>query len=219
MEGPALRNRGRLAVLVTCVPAILALAGCVSALATAAYLIRGTDAPADFAGLKGKRVAVVCRPLVGLAYRDSGVAKDLGQQVSALLKKNVSKIQLIDQDKVAEWVDEHTWDDFTEVGKALHADLVVGIDLEHFSIYEGQTVYQGKATIDLKVYDCKTGEVVFKRHLPREVYPPNHLVPASDVQEPDFRREYVAVLAEHIARHFYPHDPHGDMLLDAAAIH
>jgi len=209
---------GRLVALLAVLASLAASAGCTAAFATAAYLIRGTDDPADYNGLKGKKVAVVCRPLVGLTYRDSGVAKDLGQHITLLLKQKVAKIEIIDQGKVDEWVDENTWDEYEEVGKALKADFIVGVDLEQFSIYEGQTVYQGKARVDLKVYDCATGDAVFERRLPPIVYPPNHVVSTGDVQESDFRGEFVAVLGERIARHFYPHDPHADMALDTAAI-
>ena len=39
------------------------LTGC-STLLTVAYLIQPADMPAEFNGLKGKTVAVVCRPII-----------------------------------------------------------------------------------------------------------------------------------------------------------
>jgi len=91
--------------------------------------------------------------------------------------------------------------------------------LESFSIFQGQTVYQGKAIVALKVYDCHTKELVFERRPPQVVYPPNSPRSTGEQQESDFRREYVHVLADQLARHFYPHDPHADLALDAAYIH
>ena len=61
--------------------------GCKSVLTTAAYLINGTDEEAEFKDLKGKKVAVVCRPLVTLQYRDSNAGRDLAQQVATLLQR------------------------------------------------------------------------------------------------------------------------------------
>jgi hypothetical protein len=182
------------------------------------YVLRGNNVDADYDGLKGKKVAVVCRPLVGLTYRDSGVAKQIGQQVCVLLKKNVSKIQIVDPEKIAEWVDEHSWEEYLDVGKALKADFVVGVDLEHFSIYEGQTVYQGKSKVAIKVYDCKTGKLAFEKSMPKLVYPPNHVISTSDVEESEFRQEYVGILAEHVARYFYPHDANADLGMDSMAL-
>lgn len=219
MDRPAALRWSRLAALLTLLAITVVTVGCTRALATAVYLIRGANVPAEYNGLKDKKVAVVCRPLVGLAYRDSNVAKDLGRKVSLLLKQNVRKIEIIDQNKVAEWVDEHSWDEYTQVGKALKADVVLGIDLEHFNIYEGQTVYQGKARINVRVYDCKSKELLFEKQLPQIIYPPNHVISTAEVQESDFRKEFLAILAEHVGMLFYPHDPHAYFAMDSMAIH
>jgi len=217
MDHPVVRW-GRAFVLLTLLATVSASSGCTSALATAVWLVKGPNIDAEFDGLREKRVAVVCRPMVGLTYRNSGVAKQIARQMNRLLAQNVRKIEVIDQRKVDEWIDEHNWDEYTEIGEALQADMVVGVDLERFSIYPGQTVYQGRANVVLKVYDCQSGELVSERRLPAVVYPPNSPSSAETQQEADFRREYVAILADQIARHFYPHDPHADFALDAKTI-
>ena len=193
--------------------------GCTSALATAVWLIKGPDIPAEFDGLRGKRVVVVCRPLTSSLYTNPGIAKEISRQVGLLLKRHVFRIDPIDQRKIDEWIDAHTWDEYTEIGEALEADMVVGIDLERFSIFQSQTLYQGKAIFAIKVYDCNSGELVFERRPPQSIYPPNHFVSTQDQQETDFRREFVGVLADQIARHFYPHDPRAYWAMDAAVIH
>jgi hypothetical protein len=198
--------------------AVLPALGCRGALMTALFLFKGTDVDPDFAGLKDKKVAVVCRPLVSLQYRNASAARDLAHEVSSLLEKNVPKIQIIDQRKVDKWTDENNWEEYTQVGKAVKADMVVGVDLEDFSIFQGQTIYQGKANVSIHVYDCGNhGKQVFEKSLPQSVYPPNCGVPTSDKLEAQFRREFVAVLAGQIARYFYSHDPYADMAQDAAA--
>ncbi len=148
MDRPSVRHG--IALLVALAVATLPAIGCRNLLTTAAILINGTDVDAEFKDLKGRKVAVVCRPLVTLQYRDSSVGRDLAQQVAALLQKQVPKIQLIDQRKINRWTDENTWEDYPEVGKAVKAEMVVGIDLESFSIYQGQTLYQGKANAALE---------------------------------------------------------------------
>ncbi len=197
---------------------LLPTIGCQGALATAMYLIKGNNVDPDFAGLKGKKVAVVCRPMVGLQYNNANVARDLALQVTDLLQKNVPKIQTVDQRKVSKWTDENTWDEYPEVGKAMKADIVVGVDLEAFSLYQGQTLYQGKANATIRVYDCRQGnKVVFEKIIPQAVYPPNSAVPTSDRLEGEFRREFVTVVADHVARYFYAHDPYADMATDSMA--
>jgi hypothetical protein len=208
-----------IALALTVAMAVLPALGCRSALATAVYLIKGTDVDPDFAELKGKKVAVVCRPLVNLQYRNANVARDVAQQVTVLLQQRVPKIHTIDQRKVVKWTDENTWEEYSEVGKALKADMVVGIDLEDFNVLQGQTLYQGKANATVCVYDCqKNGKKVFEKILPQSVYPPNAPIPTADRLEAEFRREFVAVLADQIARHFYAHDPHADLAQDASAL-
>lgn len=198
---------------------LAATGGCHSALATIAYLVKGTNIDAEYTGLKQKKVAVVCRPLVALQYRDTHAAKDVAAQVAALIRQNVPKVQVIDAQKVNEWTDENMWDEFAEVGKALGADVVVGIDLQSFSLYQGQTLYQGKADAQVTVIDCKDGDkVVFEKVLPQLIYPPNAAIPTSERPEREFRREFVAVLADQIARHFYAHDAYADYAQDAQAL-
>lgn len=199
--------------------AILPALGCHTLFLSALYLVKGTDVDPDFAELKGKKVAVVCRPLVTLQYRNATAGRELAQQVTTLLQQKVPKIKAVDQRKVAKWTDENTWEEYPQVGKAMKADMVVGIDLESFSLFQGQTLYQGKANATVRIYDCtQGGKVVFEKALPPTVYPPNTGVPAQDRTESQFRHEFVEVLADQIARHFYAHDPHADVAQDAAAL-
>jgi hypothetical protein len=143
----------------------------------------------------------------------------LARHVSLLLEKNVRNIALVDQREVFEWADENTWDEYPEIGKALNADMVVGIDLEEFNLYQGQTLYQGKANVRLLVYDVAKGkEPVFEKTLPQSVYPPNAPIPASDHQESHFCRKFVAYLARQIAHHFYDHDSTVDFANDSTAV-
>ncbi len=197
----------------------LSASGCASALATAVWLVHGPNVDAEFEGLRHKRVAVVCRPLVNLAYRDSNAAKDIARQLGMHLKRHVPKMELVDPNKVEQWTDENTWDEYAQVGKAVGAELVLGVDLEHFSLLGGQTVYQGKAVVVVKVYDCASGSLVFEKRLAPIVYPPNGVVPTSDQTEAEFRRVFIRVLSDQIARHFYSHDPRDLWALDATSLH
>lgn len=211
MQTP-LSRRLVLGLLLVLASTLVLSSGCAQGLVTLAYLINGNDAAADFKGLKDKRVVVVCRPLVALQYRDQVVARDIAHEVGRLLQENLKKkIQLVDARKVDEWIDENTWDDYVEVGKALKADLVIGIDLQEFGIHSGQTVYQGKAAACVQVYNCEDGKVLYEKNLPHLLYPPNRGIETSEMQESQFRQRFVKVLADNLARHFYSHDRHADL--------
>jgi hypothetical protein len=181
-------------------------AGC-NLVATGMYVFTGNDTPPEFKDLAGKKVAIVCRPVTSLDFNNSSVATMLSQQIAAYLNQNIKNITLIDHRKVSDWCDENTWEEYVDIGKALNADMVLGIDLEEFTLYQGQTLYQGRANLHFAVYDVKKGKIhVWEKYLPQVVYPPTGGVPAGDRPESEFRRKFVATLAERIAQHFYPHD-------------
>jgi len=137
MLAPAARPF-RLAALAT-VMLLPAACGC-STLLTAAYLLQPADVPAEFTGLKGKHVAVVCRPIVELEFSDAGSARELASLVGMQVESKVRRARLISQQEVARWIDENSWVDYPTLGKSLDADIVVAIDLEQFRLHEGSTL-------------------------------------------------------------------------------
>jgi hypothetical protein len=182
-------------------------------------VMEGTNEGTEFSGLRGKKVVVVCRVRGNLHYRDSNVSKTIAQQVSVLLKDNVGKIHLVKQEPLLKWCDEHTWNEFSEVGKAMKADMVVGIDILDFNIFQGQTLYQGNANLVVQVVDCKEdGKVVFKRDMPPVIYPPNTSVPTSERLEEHFRTEFAQVVARNVAQYFYPRDSTSEFARDVDSL-
>lgn len=221
MDRPFLRY-GYLAVAAALIAAVLPVtSGCQGMLATVLWVAGADRIPAKFGDLREKRVAVVCRPVAALTYSQSYVADDLARQVGILLRANVPKIDVVEYRKVAQWLDEAPTDDYeyTELADALGADMVVVLELKDFDIFQGQTLYQGKANVELAVFDCANGgKVVFEEALPQSVYPPISGIDTSAKPDTEFRREYIHVLADQIGRYFYAHDPHVDFAMDAKAL-
>ena len=200
------------------IAALAAVAGGCSALPFIAYLVKGISTPAEYAGLKGKKVAVICRPVASLQYQSSSVASELAERVGNLLSQHVPKIQVIDQAEIDKWEDENNWEDYVDIGKALQAEMVVGIDLDQFSLLQGQTLYQGRASIDLAVYDIARGKrPVFQKMMPQQLYPPNAPIPAAERSLVDFRAQFLQILADAIGRHFYDHDSTAEFAIDNTA--
>ncbi len=180
--------------------------GCTAALTTAVFLIRGYDDPAEFKELKGKRVAVLCRPPIDEGLDGKLAASEVANQVGKLLQINLRKTVVIDQEEVANWTDLNGWEDFKAIGEALDAEMVVGIELERFSLYESGTVYRGKANVQIDVWDMtQDGKLVYTKTPPQVLYPPSSGVPSS-MPKKEFRRIYVNVLAEEVGKLFYSHD-------------
>ena len=208
------RRHQRLAHLMVLLSVMLP-SGC-GWLSVALYNMNADDTPAEFKELQEKRVAVVCRPVVELQFADSTVPRDLVRQLGERLTKKVKKIKVVDEREVSEWTDENSWQKFTEVGKALKADMVVGIELERFSLQQGPTLLQGNAAMRVVVYDMQNGgKQVFEKTMPRVLFPPNTPIPSAEKSEAEFRRQFLAVLAEQIGRYFYSHDSLEDFGVDA----
>lgn len=198
---------------------LIATTGCVNALATAVYLVRGNDTPAEFEGLKKKKVVVVVRPANELGFANTTIARDLSAALSRMLAEKVRKIDVVKAGEVEHWADENSWEDPREVGKALGAQMVVSVDLEHFSLYKGQTLFQGSADYTVEVFDLEQGgDPVFTKSPPRSLYPPNSAVMTSDKREPEFRQEYLMVLADEIGRLFYASDKYAYFATDSNSL-
>lgn len=197
----------------------LGAAGCANWIAGAMWLVKGTNRSAECNALKGKRVVVVCRPPAEMEFSDGAVgSKELAIAVGELLNKNVKKIKVVDYRDVDDWTDEHTWQEYTEIGEALEADMIVGVDLETFHIYAGQTLYQGTAAISLTVYDMNdNGKAIYEKML-QVKYPPN--APQSRDSKPpqQFRREFVGILARQVGKLFHDYDSFEDYAIDSKAL-
>ena len=195
-----------------------ATVGCKSLMESVAIFTNGFDDPAEWDGLKGKKVVVVCKPLTEMEFNNQRVDHALAEEISEYLKANVKKIQIIDSQKVATLMDEKGMDDYLEIGKALKAEKVVAIDIESFGVLDGQTLFKGRATVRIQVYDVAEKQVEWHKSPPQFEYPRIGSTPAQDFPEIEFRNKFVGILAKQIARCFYPHDPREDCGSDAESI-
>lgn len=199
---------------------VLTAAGCRTLLTTGSYLIYGTNEPADWDGLKEKRVAVVCQVSNTMSYSETGqVGRPLARKIGSLLSQNGSEITVIDYRKVEKWLDEEggDWEDLSQLGKDLDADIVLRVEIPEFKVRDGsQTLYRGKANVRIEAIDCRNGGKVLYDKTPSEiVYPPDMPVEYSSPKA--FTLDFINVVADRIGRHFYPYDKYADYALDAQA--
>jgi len=180
-------------------------AGC-STLLTVAYLVQPADMPAEFKGLRGKHVAVVCRPIVELQFSDAGSSRELASLVGSQLEQKLRKTKVIGQQEVARWIDENDWVDYPTLGKSLDADMVVGIDLEEFRLHEGSTLFRGRATAHVRVYDVAEKKVVFEKRIDDFAFPANTAIPTTDRSEAEFRGMFLQIVSQRISRMFHAYE-------------
>ncbi|MEO0530331.1 MAG: hypothetical protein AAF266_07095 [Planctomycetota bacterium] len=216
-----LASRTYLATCTLMALAAVASTGCHPGLliATGVYLWEGGNfAPAECEALNDQKVVVFCRQPAAQEFRHAGASRQIAEKVSNLLEINLTGAEIVPQRKVDEWIDTNDSDDFEELGKAVKADLVVYIDMAHFDLFAGATVYQGNSDVTVSVYDMNDrGRLVWDKEMGEILYPVHAPIARQGKSVKTFQREYVNVMADKIARNFYPHDPNADFAIDALA--
>jgi hypothetical protein len=199
--------------------ALVSASGCPAMLATGIYVLQGGNmVPPECDALQGQRVVVMCRPPSSHEYRHAGASRHISQRVSELLVEHVKGIDVVNPREVDNWVDESDWGDFRELAEAVRADLVVHIELDDFDLYKGKTLYQGRADVNVTVYDMRDhSKVLWDRRLGEVLYPMNSGIPAQDKPPQQFEREFVEIVADRVAVNFYRHDPNASFAMDAMA--
>lgn len=185
---------------------VVAAAGGCTTLGGLAYLVNPDDVPAETTALRGKHVAVVCRPVVELEYSDAGSSRELARLVGESIAQNVRRCRVIGSTEVARWLDENDWVDYPTLGKAVDANIVVGIDLDEFRLHEGSTLLKGRAKFRIRAFDIDQGKVVFDKRVDDFAYPAAGAIPSSDCSESKFRETFLRLLSRRIARCFHAHD-------------
>ena len=181
---------------------LFATSGC-STVLTVAYLFHPEDVPAEYNELRGKHVVIVCKPIVELEFTDAGTARELADRIGANIRENVRGVKIISQQEVSRWIDENAWVDYATLGEAVDADIVVGIDLDHFSLHEGSTLYRGRTTIHMQVHDVKEDLIVFDKRMDDFTFPGDSAIPTADQSEQQFRGLFLRILSSRLSRCFY----------------
>lgn len=189
--------------------------GCVGGAAQLLYVLKGQKVAAEFKGLQGKKVAVVCVSDAS-AYGPNTLTYSVEHRVADLLRQNVKKIEMIPRQTVDQWKDQYGWDEtnYYEIGRGVGADLVVAIEIASYTLHDGQTMYKGHTTVGTTVFDIQSGDVVFHRG-PEEFVFPKSGRPAMQNNDRQFEQAYLHKLCSFLARRFYPYE-HKDIIAEDA---
>ena len=169
----------------SCLPVLVCSSGC-----AVLYQLAYGDGPkieAKYAGLKGKRVAVVC-VMNSSSYGDGEVSAALADQVGRILRKKVDDIDIVRQEEVSDWMDTNEWDesDFVEIGRGVKADMVLAIDVDSFSVHESKTLLKGRSHLTTTVYDVsRDGKELFRTTDYEHTFPTSHAIPVISAELAD----------------------------------
>ena len=198
--------------------------GCQSGLFTLLYVLNGRDEPPKYdILLKGeKRVAVVPRSVYSNSFELQNAPREIARHVNVLLDENVKnkKLRVVEQLKVETWLDHvhNDFDTFLEVGrdKSINADIVIGFNILEFRIRDpmNSSLIQGKCVVEVRAVECETGKILASETL-TIVDPPSIPLPNNPRLEPQFRAQFIQVVAQQIAALFHHHDPNRLRRIDA----
>ena len=205
MEG---RTRNLTFVIVTIVAVCLSTqSGCINFAAHMINTFKGHKMKAEYDALSEKRVAIVCVS-DSSAYGPDVSAELISKAVRSKFQKEKLELELVPQSEIDNWLDNNWEDiDYVEIGKAVNAEKVLAIDLDNYSLHEGSTLYKGRATYNVRVFDMEQGgQVAFSRGPNEFQFPSNHGTPATTMSENQFQMVFVYELANDIAKYFYDYD-------------
>jgi len=186
---------------------VVGMGGC-NLLAHVAYMSGGTMVPAQFKGLEGSRVAVVCVS-DDSSYGSGTESERVARGIAKILAERVPEIDVVRWSEIADWIDRKGWDeiDYREVGRGVKADRVVAVDLAGFRVREGASLYKGRADLMITVFDMTAGgKEVFRQEIVEFEFPPNGPYHTAEISETKFSKLFLKVLAEEVAKHFHEYD-------------
>lgn len=200
------------------IAALVTLTGCMPMMDRIAYVIRGTDVPAPYDKLVGKRTAIICVS-ESSAFGPDSVSSAVTRMVGATLLAKVKKIQVVPTLEVEKWVDENDWEgkDYLALGKGVKADRLIAIEISDYSIHEGKTLHKGRINVEMTVYeleDAKGPTVGHTYRLSQYEFPKNG-TPSIQSSDRQFEQKFLARVCQLLTNQFVKHDRHDNVAEDA----
>lgn len=211
--------------------AIFSLAGCDPR--TLAYFFGdgAKQIPGEAPVLDGKRVVVVTIATPAATTDFASIDRDINREIRTLLK-DVPKIDLVEQEKVADWLTSHpTWTDPGDIAKAFEADYVLLFEISQFSVEDPRSpgMLEGNAEVHIRVTENaypKDDKGKPNKSAPREIemvfedeykqtFPRNAPVAIGpEISRPKFKAKFVKIVAGELSWRFLGHNPGDDIGTD-----
>ena len=171
--------------------------------------------PAEYEGLDEQTVAVVVEVAGGSLARDPN-AIQMTQALRRELLANVAEIQIVRDDKIAQWRDTHDPGDrdYTQMARDLDASRVLLVRLDNLKLRDGATLYRGTCDAAVEVIELPEGTSGYVRQLDEYAYPQLAGQPISETSLSKFTKVYMTTMAEEIVRSFRRYDPGERFALD-----
>jgi hypothetical protein len=182
--------------------------------------------------LKDKRVVLIVKANTNATNDFATLDRDLTREIAKILRANVKRVDIVDQEKVWAWDRAHpTWTDPAELAEPFDADYVIFYEVNEFEVANPSSpeLFQGKSNVRVQVVERahpKDRRGHEKRDQPLKcelvysdehvtVFPTNNHMPAtSDFTRGTFRRKFLSLVATELSWYFIEHAP-GDNIQDS----
>jgi hypothetical protein len=179
--------------------------------------------------LEKKRVVVLTHAATGTQSDFLSLDRDLAREFGRIVREKVKKIDLVNQDKVWDWVEGHpNWTDPAEAARAFEADLVIFLEVESFQIQDPHSpgLLEGTARTHMQaveldypknskgkpIYDQpKESKVVYDDYRDTLFPVRGPIQEGSSISRGAFKTKFLQVLATEISWHFVEHSPEEDI--------
>ncbi len=220
MMTPRPLARMRRAAWLLVASALLTLAGCdPRALLYFLQPFEPTIAP-EGPDLKGKKVIVLTHAAAGTQNDFRAIDHELTREFVKLLREKVKKIEVVEPQKVWDWIDAHpSWTDPSEAAKDLDADVAIFLEIEQFQVQDPSSpgLFKGVSKVHIQVTELlhpkndkgkeqkdqpREPEVIFDQY--RETDFPNRgpMPEAPGVSRAGFKNKFLKLVATELSWHF-----------------
>lgn len=197
---------------------LLPLTGCIQFAANLMHVVSGPQVPAEFKGLDGKTVAVVATDEAGICSDETTIR--LAGTIRGILSGKLKKATLVNHEEIETWLHGKSSRerDYVEIGKGVKADYLIAVEILNLKLKDGQTLYRGRADIEVIVWDVNASKIAYRKALPEYTYPMMAGQATTETDEDKFRRVYLMNVSDKIGRYFYAHDFGEDVAIDATIL-
>jgi hypothetical protein len=172
--------------------------------------------------LEGKKIVVLCQVATNSMGEYSSLDRDLTREFSAILRKKVKKITVIDPDKVMTWKEAHPkWTAPAEIATDFNADVVIFLEVEQFQTESSADVnmLHGQSKVHIVAYEMqypKNSKDRLIKDQPKEpvsiyddyaetTFPETPLPIDTGSSRSKFRIKFLKVVAKEVSWHFIEH--------------
>lgn len=163
---------------------------------------------------KGKKVAILCLSESTAKLERPSLDADIIGELTRRFQAH--KIKVIDSYRVTNWLDDHEFDDSTdlaEIGPEFGVDFIVLVKFNDFGCLEenSRDLYRGHAEGKLVVVELKgsgSGKAKAKQIYDRPFqirFPENQPVQSAEMTPASFQQKFLDRLSVYLAQKFYDH--------------